>query len=142
MKLKLILSLLVIVTVVAISSINAIPANKSKASTTSLSVPTESVRYVSYSPEKFAQMSHQRRVLFFRAQWCTTCSEADKELSSLTYKLPADVTVFEVNYDAEKSLKKQYNVTYQHTFVLVDEQGHLKKLWNGGGITQLLENLS
>jgi hypothetical protein len=31
--------------------------------------------------------------------------------------------VFKTDYDTQKELKTKYKITYQHTFVLVDEAG-------------------
>jgi thioredoxin 1 len=55
--------------------------------------------------------------------------------------LPADVVVFKTDYDTEKELKKKYGITYQHTFVLVDNEGNSIKKWNGGGVKELIEEL-
>lgn len=57
------------------------------------------------------------------------------------------MVIFRVNYndpetdDQEKELAKKYEITYQHTFVQVDEGGNVITKWNGGGLTELLENL-
>jgi hypothetical protein len=61
--------------------------------------------------------------------------------------IPADVTLFRVNYNdtdtdqEEKDLAKQYAVTYQHTFVQIDEGGKEVTRWNGGQMPELLENI-
>lgn len=109
--------------------------------TPAVSTRQDSLRYTNYTPELFASLKNQRRVLFFSANWCVTCQGADKDISAHTSELPANVTVFNVNYDAEKELRRQYGVTNQHTFVLVDQSGQLLKIWNGGGIDELLSEL-
>jgi len=100
------------------------------------------LRYTDYSPVLFHSLSDQRRVLFFKANWCATCTGADQELSQQTSQLPADITVFKVNFDRETQLRTKYGVTTQHTFVQVDSQGQLVKIWNGGGVEQLLKEVS
>jgi thioredoxin 1 len=60
-------------------------------------------------------------VLFFNATWCPTCQAAVKSLDA--DGTPAGLTVVRVDYDDNTELKKKYGVTYQHTFVQVDESG-------------------
>ncbi len=104
-------------------------------------------KYLPYSPEVFASTPTTRRVLFFYANWCPTCKPADESFSQNTSQLPSDVTVIRVNYNdtdtdqAEKDLAKKYGVTYQHTFVQIDEQGNEVVKWNGGSIDELLKNI-
>jgi thioredoxin 1 len=105
------------------------------------------VSYAFYTPELIAQLAKNRRVLFFYAAWCPTCKEADNDFTENLSQIPADVTVIKVNYkdsqtdEQEKVLAKKYGITYQHTFVQIDADGNEITKWNGGGITELLENL-
>jgi len=102
-------------------------------------------QYVNYTPEVLAN-STGRRVLFFYANWCPTCQPIDKELK-MTNKLPEDVTVFKVNYndsdtdENEDALAKKHNITYQHTFVIIDENGEPLTTWNGDGLSRILEEI-
>ena len=48
--------------------------------------------------------------------------------------------LFKTDYDSEKELKKQYGITYQHTFVYVDKDGKQIKKWSGGAIDDLIAN--
>jgi thiol-disulfide isomerase/thioredoxin len=104
-------------------------------------------RYTPYSSETFTNVTTSRRVLFFYANWCPTCKPADESFAQNITKIPADVTLIRVNYNdtdteqAEKELAKKYGVTYQHTFVQIDEQGNEVAKWNGGKIEELLKNL-
>lgn len=97
--------------------------------------------YQDYSQEVFDQAVAKRRVYFFHAGWCPTCKVANEELLKDADKLPDDVVIFKTDYDTETALKKKYGVTYQHTFVQVDENGELVKIWNGGGTDQIISNL-
>lgn len=97
--------------------------------------------YIDYSSQDFAANQNHRRILFFYASWCPTCRPADADFQANKDKLPEDVVLFRVNYDTETELKEKYNITYQHTFVQVDENGSEIARWNGGQISELLSNL-
>jgi len=101
----------------------------------------ESSRYQEYSSQKFAQASDKKRVYFFYAAWCPTCRPANEEFMANKDKIPEDVVLFRTNYDTENTLKDKYNITYQHTFVQVDENGNEVAKWNGGGLTELINNV-
>lgn len=104
-------------------------------------------QYVFFSPEALAAASEKRRVLYFYANWCPTCQPADKDFQENATQLPEDVVVIRVNYndddtdEAEKALAKKYGVTYQHTYVQIDDQGEKVAVWNGGKLTEVLENI-
>jgi thiol-disulfide isomerase/thioredoxin len=95
--------------------------------------------YTDYSEDAFQAASDQKRVYFFHAAWCPTCKTADEEIRSNSDQIPEDVVVFKADYDEETALKDQYGVTYQHTFVYVDENGDMIETWNGGGIDDIVE---
>lgn len=94
-------------------------------------------RYVVYSKKAFDAMTDKKRVLYFHADWCPVCRPLDKEFSQNSDKIPADVVLFKTNYDKEEVLKTKYGVTYQHTFVQIDDRGGEATSWNGGGISEL-----
>jgi thiol-disulfide isomerase/thioredoxin len=96
-----------------------------------------SQRYIPYSDAAFAANLDKKRVYFFHASWCPTCKVAHTDITENTFEIPEDVVVFKTDYDTSVELKKQYNVTYQHTFVQVDGAGNEVSTWNGGGVEQL-----
>jgi thiol-disulfide isomerase/thioredoxin len=104
-------------------------------------------KYLEFTPEVLAQNTQKRRVLYFYANWCPTCIPADKDFAQKSSEFPEDVVVIRVNYndketdESEKNLAKQYNVTYQHTFVQISPDGSVVSKWNGGESKELLENL-
>lgn len=104
-------------------------------------------RYIQYSESAFENSSGNRRVLFFYASWCPTCRPADASFTQNISKIPNDLTVIRVNYNDpntdqdEKDLAKKYGITYQHTFVQIDNTGKEINKWNGGGLDELLSNV-
>jgi len=100
----------------------------------------EDSRYVDFTAQKFEEAKDKKRVYFFHASWCPTCKVVNKEFSENSTGIPEDVMIFKTDYDTENELKKKYNITYQHTFVFVDENGSEIKKWNGGGLAELVQN--
>ncbi len=97
--------------------------------------------YEVYGADTYAKASAKRRVLFFHATWCPTCKAANLDLEKNIGMLPDDVVIFKTDYDSRTELKKKYNITYQHTFVLVDEMGKELMKWNGGETAMIKEKL-
>jgi thioredoxin 1 len=110
-------------------------------------VTKEDSRYVEYSKATIDGTRNTRRVLFFYANWCPTCRPADASFSQNESNIPTDITVIRVNYNdtetsqEEKNLATKYGVTYQHTFVQIDENGNVVTKWNGGQLDELLRNV-
>jgi thiol:disulfide interchange protein len=98
-------------------------------------------RYVPYSPTAFAAARDRKRILYFHAPWCSTCGPIDKEFSTNEGSIPEGIVVFKTDYDTEVELKKKYAITYQHTFVQVNENGDEVTTWNGGGIEELIKRI-
>lgn len=100
----------------------------------------EATRYQPYTKAAFDAARGTQRVLFFAASWCPNCRAADADIVKNIARVPAGVTIFKTDYDKEGALKKQYGITYQHTFVLVDKDGKALKKWAGGKLDQILTN--
>lgn len=98
--------------------------------------------YVPYTKAAFDAAKGMQRVLFFHAAWCPTCKAANADLTAKQNDIPKNVVVFKTDYDNEVVLKRQYAVSYQHTFVLVDAGGKALKTWSGGALTEILANLT
>lgn len=94
--------------------------------------------YVPYTQAAFDAAKGMQRVLFFHATWCPMCKAANADLMKNLAQIPGDVIVFKTDYDKEVALKKQYGITYQHTFVLVDAQGKAMKKWSGGATKEII----
>ena len=107
----------------------------------------QGAQYIPYSAETFAPVSTARTVLFFYANWCPTCKAAEADLQQKLSDLPSDVRIIRVNYNdtqtdqEEKNLAQRYAITYQHTFVLIADDGTEITKWVGGQTAELLQNL-
>lgn len=97
--------------------------------------------YVPYTPQSYADAAGEKRVLFFHAPWCPTCKVANEQFSAKPDQIPAGVVLLKTDYDKETELKKKYGITYQHTFVQIDDQGNEITKWSGGDIEALKDNL-
>ena len=83
--------------------------------------------YTEYSDEKFSQAKQEFVVLFFHANWCSTCKAF--ETAIMWEEIPENIQIFKVDFDKNAELRKKYNVLSQTTFVLVDQDGELRKRW-------------
>ena len=99
--------------------------------------------YKDYSVEitNAAQAAGSKVVLFFYAPWCPFCRAADADFQAHGDKIPVGVTVLKTSYDNETALKQKYGVTYQHTFVQIDNNGNLVTKWISGDTDQLAKNI-
>lgn len=79
-------------------------------------------------------------VIFFHASWCPSCIAADSGIS--TWDIPSSLTVLKADYDTSIDLRKQYEVTAQHTFVQVDADGNMIKKWVWGtSVNDIIERI-
>ena len=70
-------------------------------------------------------------VLFFNAQWCSTCKVARDNIETDLASIPSDLTIVVVDFDTANDLRQMYGVTVQHTFVQVDSEGNELAKWSG-----------
>jgi thiol:disulfide interchange protein len=70
-------------------------------------------------------------VLFFNAQWCSTCKVARDNIESDLAGIPSGLTIVVVDFDTATDLRQKYGVTVQHTFVQVDADGNERAKWSG-----------
>ena len=80
-------------------------------------------------------------VLFFHADRCPTCQEAEKNF--LASHFPDNLTILKVDYDTETALKAKYRILTQTSFVYIKPDGELIKRWIGGlTLDDVLGNIS
>jgi len=87
--------------------------------------------YEAYNVSKLANAADGDVVLFFRASWCPSCINLDKDIKANSASIKSGLTILDVDYDKSQELKKKYGVTYQHTLVQVDKDGNMIKKWSG-----------
>jgi thiol-disulfide isomerase/thioredoxin len=78
--------------------------------------------YTDYSVAK-VNAAKGTKILFFHASWCPQCRALDKSIKE--GQIPADTTIFKVDYDTNQVLRQQYGVTIQTTLVKIDADGKL-----------------
>ena len=107
------------------------------------SMMQKSGEYKDYSAQAMAaaQAAGHKVVLYFYAPWCPFCRAADADFQAHGDKIPAGVTVLKTSYDNETALKQKYGVTYQHTFVQIDNSGNLVTKWISGDTELLAKNI-
>ena len=81
-----------------------------------------------------------KTVVFFFASWCPNCRATVTELNARWDEVNPDITLVIADYDKETALKGKFGVTYQDTFVLLDDKGNATKAWNSGGVNGLNAN--
>lgn len=97
--------------------------------------------YRDYSEDAFLEAAEMKRVLFFHASWCPNCRRAEKDIKQNLAEIPEDVVIFKTDYDSERTLKRKYGITYQHTFVYVDDEGEAITKWSGGGAEDIIDRV-
>ena len=68
-------------------------------------------------------------VLFFHADRCPTCNEAEKNF--LESWIPEGLTILKVNFDTERELRQKYAILTQTSYVLIKPDGTMIKRWVG-----------
>jgi len=106
---------------------------------------THAIEFQPYSAAALAaaQKADKPVVLQFRADWCPTCRIQDKVLQTLKSEPGLDVTVFKVNFDTEKDLKRQFKVQAQSTMIILRgdrERGRLVGDTTEAGIRTALKS--
>jgi thioredoxin 1 len=84
-----------------------------------VAVSAHALEIAPYTPAALAQaqQADAAYALHFYADWCPVCRAQAKALAAMKADPKLDVTVFVVNYDTEKGLRKQYGVHTQSTII-------------------------
>lgn len=87
----------------------------------------DSIGYIDY--KDFRSFPNTKNVLFFKANWCSSCSVAEDNIISEMRSIPTYLTIYKVDFERETALREKYGVSTQHTFVQVDHMGNALKIW-------------
>lgn len=99
-------------------------------------------QYYEFSQAEFNKAVDDHKVIYleFYATWCPTCKAQEPSILAAFQKLTdPNLTGFRVNYNDnftdldEKALSERYNVTYQHTKVILHDGEVLfnkNEIWN------------
>jgi thiol-disulfide isomerase/thioredoxin len=101
--------------------------------------PANTGEYLDYTPALFAQTEGQK-VLFFHASWCPVCRALEDDI--VNRGVPADLTIFKVDYDDATDLIQKYEVRLQSTVVYVDDDGNFLSsavLFDNANLASLVE---
>lgn len=97
-------------------------------------------QYLEYSQARLKHANEEFIVLFFHANWCPTCKAFEEKV--LSEEIPENIKILKVDFDTNSELRKKYNILTQTSFILVDNDGNLKKRWVWGqDINDLIEKL-
>ena len=102
-------------------------------------------QYISYDEYQAssAKFKGSDVVLFFNADWCSTCKLARDNFQASLDQIPNNLTLVVVDFDNSIDLKKKYGVTYQHTFVHISDSGASLHKWSGSvSFTEIVEQIA
>lgn len=102
-------------------------------------------RYLSYDEYQAssAEFKGSDVVLFFNADWCSTCKLARDNFQASLNQIPNDLTLVVVDFDTAVDVKKKYGVTFQHTFVHISDSGASLHKWSGSvSFTEIVEQIA
>ena len=92
------------------------------------STATPKGSYVDYQTgQDLASTENTKRVVFFHAEWCPTCKFYEKQIQE--QPIPDGITIIKADYDKETELKELLGVTTQSTFVLINREGDVGRVW-------------
>ncbi|HEX5743839.1 MAG TPA: thioredoxin family protein [Candidatus Saccharimonadales bacterium] len=82
-----------------------------------------------------------KKVLFFHAPWCPVCQSIDKEINADPGKIPGGDVIIKTDFDSETELRKKHGVTYQYTFVQIDNSGQQIKKWTATTLDDVISQI-
>lgn len=106
-------------------------------------VTASSNKYITindYNSDK-QQYTDNKKVLFFHASWCPVCQGIEKEINADPARIPTGTTIIKTDYDSNTDLRKKYGITYQYTFVQIDNEGNQLKKWSATSLDKALNSV-
>ena len=100
--------------------------------------------YYVYDKTAYETAVSQNKTVYleFYASWCPVCKQMEPEIVAAFNELEnPNIIGFRVNYDTETSLKKQFQIPYQHTRVIIKNGVQVQKSSNAWTKEQIKEAL-
>jgi len=96
-----------------------------KANSTESSI-TEKPDYLNYTDELYASLLGKKPfALFFHAQWCPTCRDMEKDITSQLATFPEGTKIVKIDYDNSAELKKKYGIVSQSIIIFFNKKGEV-----------------
>ncbi len=113
------------------------PKHNTNMTSDKMSKKEGSFSYVTYSPETLAEMEGQRFVLFFYADWCSTCQKWEQMIQESGTQLYDNVRIVKADYDTDTDLVAQYGIASQSTAAFIDEDGSVTQILADPSVEEL-----
>lgn len=79
--------------------------------------------YQDYDPALVAASTADTIVLFFHATWCPSCRALHNDITNNVAAIPPGVEIYRADFDIHTELRRQNNVTLQHSVMTIDTDG-------------------
>ncbi len=99
--------------------------------------PSRFITLAEYNADQ-AAYADQNKVLFFHASWCSICKGIENDINSDPTQIPSNTTFILTDYDSETALRQTHGVTYQFTFVQIDNTGSQIAKWSATNLDKAI----
>ncbi len=100
--------------------------------------------YYEYSPDAYRQALDSGKIVYleFYAKWCPICRENEPEIFAAFDSLEdPDIVGFRVDFDREEQLKRQFQIPYQHTRLILKNGSVVARGTDKWDRTRIIEEL-
>ncbi len=92
-------------------------------------VATSNYMPYSESAVKLAMAEGKKTAVFFHGASCGSCAKLDANIKANQASIPADVAIFNADWDKNQDLAKEFNVAKYHTVSYLNDSGVAKNVW-------------
>lgn len=120
------------------------PSTNTESQTTAQTTPSTSpgvfIDFADYTADP-SKYSNSKKIYFFHAEWCPVCKGIEQEINNDPSRIPNGVTLIKVDFEQETRLRKDYEVTYQYTFVQIDNDGKEVAQWTASNLDKVIAGI-